>query len=226
MRGLIIYDFDGVIGDSEVLANEVLAALVSELGVPTTREDSCRRYMGKRLADVLAAVEAATGRPAPPEFPAEIQARTLQRLRRDLVPVAGAREFIAAFADHPRCIASSSSPDRLAVCLEVLGLAEAFRDCVFSAATVPRGKPHPDIFLHAARIMATDPADCIVIEDSAGGIEAARAAGMCAIGLLAGSHVQPGHADRLSAAGAHHVAASFSAAEPIVSAFLRARAGA
>lgn len=223
MAGLIIYDFDGVIGDSEVLANEVLAGMVSGLGVPTTREESYRRYMGKRFEDVIAAIEAATGRTLPAEFPAEFQSRTLQRLGQDLMPVAGVREFIASFATYPRCIASSSSSDRLAVCLDRLGLADVFGDCVFSASSVPRGKPFPDIFLHAARTMGVDPADCIVIEDSVGGIEAARAAGMHAIGLLAGSHIQPGHAERLDAAGAHRVVEGFAAAEPIVRAFLAAR---
>lgn len=223
MGGLIIYDFDGVIGDSEVLANEVLAAMVCELGVPTTLEASYRRYMGKRFSDVMAEIETARGQALPPEFPAVFQSRTLDRLRRDLVPVAGAREFIAAFAGQASCIASSSSPDRLAVCLETLGLADTFGSRVYSASAVPRGKPYPDIFLHAASMMGVDPPDCIVIEDSVGGVEAARAAGMHAIGLLAASHIQPEQAEKLGMAGAHHVVASFADAQPVVRAFLATR---
>jgi HAD superfamily hydrolase (TIGR01549 family) len=212
---LIIYDFDGVIAESEVLANTVLAEIVSELGVPTTLEDSYRLYMGKRFADVIAAVESSVGRQLPPSFPADFQARTLDRFRRELTFVEGAPVYIDAFAHVPRCIASSSSPDRLALCLEVLRLESPFGGNVFSASHVARGKPYPDIFLHAAREMGVAPAKCIVIEDSASGVEAARAAGMAAVGLLAARHIQPGHRDRLLAAGALHVAETFKEAEEI-----------
>jgi HAD superfamily hydrolase (TIGR01509 family) len=198
--------------------------MVTELGHPTTLEDSYRLYMGKRFADVIAAIETAIGRSLPSGFPHDFQTRTLDRLRRDLTPVAGAPEFIAAFDAYPRCIASSSSPDRLAVCLDKLGLAPAFPNSVFSASSVPRGKPHPDIFLFAAEKMRAYPADCIVIEDSASGVEGARAAGMAAIGLLAAGHIQPGQREKLVAAGAHHVVDTFVEIEPIVRAFLASRA--
>jgi len=170
MGALIIYDFDGVIADSEVLANTVLAEIVTELGVPTTLEDSYRLYMGKRFVDVIAAVESSVGRPLPSSFASDYQARTLERFRRDLRFVDGARDYIDAFAHLPRCIASSSSPDRLALCLEVLDLRAAFSTHVFSASAVPRGKPDPDIFFHAAKQMGRAPADCIVIEDSVSGV--------------------------------------------------------
>jgi HAD superfamily hydrolase (TIGR01509 family) len=212
---LIIYDFDGVIAESEVLANTVLAEIVSELGVPTTLEDAFRLYMGKRFADVIAAVEASVGRQLPATFPSDCQARTLERFRRGLSFVEGARGYIDAFAHVPRCIASSSSPDRLALCLEVLRLESTFGGNVFSASQVARGKPFPDIFLHAARRMGVAPAKCIVIEDSASGVEAATAAGMTAIGLLAAKHIQRGHRERLAAAGATHVAETFKEAEEI-----------
>ena len=207
-RPLIIFDFDGVIADSEILANTVLAEVVSELGVPTTLEDALSLYMGKRFHEVVAAIEAAVGRPLPEHFPDDFQQRTLSRFRQDLRLVEGAQEFIEAFPDIPRCIASSSSSDRLALCLDVLNITRLFAN-VFSASEVARGKPHPDIFLHAAKTMAVDPAQCIVIEDSAGGVRAGVAAGMTVIGLLAASHVRAGHAQRLQEAGAHHLARSF-----------------
>lgn len=213
---LIIYDFDGVIAESEVLANGVLAEMVTQLGVPTTLEDSYRLYMGKRFGDVMSAVQTAAGRELPATFPTDFQARTLDRLGRELQPVHGALEFICAFEDVPRCIASSSSPDRLAVCLAALDLTEAFAGRVFSASAVPRGKPFPDIFLHAAEHMGVEPERCLVIEDSPSGVEAAVAAGMTAVGLLAASHIQPGTEQRLRAAGARHVAKTFGEAEPIV----------
>ncbi len=114
-----------------------------------------------------------------------------------------------------RCIASSSSPDRLAACLDILGLADSFGAHVYSASQVKRGKPHPDIFLHAARQVGVAPAEAIVLEDSEGGVRAAVAAGMTAIGFLGASHIGPGHAERLRAAGAHYIAESYAAAESI-----------
>jgi HAD superfamily hydrolase (TIGR01509 family) len=218
--GLIIYDFDGVIADSEVLANAELADIVTELGVPTTLQDSYRLYMGKRFADVIAVIEASVGNCLPSGFADSYQARTLSRFRRELRTVPGAREHIAAFPRAGRCIASSSSPDRLALCLDVLGLQSIFGADVFSASSVARGKPHPDIFLYAAERMGVRTAHCLVIEDSPSGVEAGRAAGMTVIGLLAASHIQAEHPEHLRQAGAQHVARTFQEVEHITRAFL------
>jgi HAD superfamily hydrolase (TIGR01509 family) len=215
MDPLIIYDFDGVIADSEVVANTVLAEMVTSLGLPTTLQDSYSLYMGKRFAEVIEAVERSIGCALPPTFAAECQARTLARFREELRVVAGAREYIDAFAHIPRCIASSSTPARLALCLDVLGLQPMFGPHVFSASAVARGKPHPDIFLHAAHQMAVSPPNCIVLEDSPSGVEAALAAGMTVIGILAASHIQSKQRARLYSAGAHRVARSFREAEDI-----------
>ncbi len=212
----IIFDFDGVIADSEVLSNTVLAEIVTELGVPTTVDDSYRAYMGKRFDEVIAAIEQTVGRALPPSFGDEYQERTLARFRRELAPIAGAREFIARFADVPRAIASSSSPHRLAVCLEVLEMTALFEGRVFSASHVARGKPHPDIFLYAAGKIGAAPRDCIVIEDSASGVIAARAAGCTVIGLLAAGHIRDGHGATLEDAGAHYVAKDYREAERVV----------
>ena len=112
----------------------------------------------------------------------------------------GAQDFLENFAHLPKCIASSSSPDRLDLCLGVLGFRAAFGRHVYSASQVPRGKPHPDIFLYAARQMDVSPARSIVVEDSASGVQAGVAAGMTVIGLLAASYIQEGHAKRLYSA--------------------------
>ena len=135
----------------------------------------------------------------------------------------GARAYIDNFSHVARCVASSSSMDRLSLCLEVLRLEAAFGPHVFSASSVARGKPFPDIFLHAANAMGVAPAQAIVIEDSASGVQAGIAAGMTVIGLLARSHIQDGHRDRLRAAGAHHVASTFEEAEAITRELLAAR---
>lgn len=220
MARALIFDFDGVLADSELLANQVLADLVSELGRPTSRDEALTRYTGKRAADVLAAVALDVGAPLPPDFGAILLARTLARFRSDLRLVAGARAFLDAFADMPRCIASSSSPDRLAACLDILGLRGDFDGRVFSAASLARGKPHPDIFLFAADRLGIAPRACIVIEDSVGGVTAGVAAGATVIALLAGSHIRDGDAQRLADAGAHHLARTFREAEQIVRALL------
>jgi HAD superfamily hydrolase (TIGR01509 family) len=212
----IIFDFDGVLADSEVLSNSVIADLVSEFGVPTTLEDAYRTFMGKRLVEVIATIERVIGRKLPDDFAEAYQARTFAAFRRGLKPIEGAREFVEAWGDVPNCIASSSSPERLALSLEVLDMAALFEGRVFSASNVARGKPHPDIFLHAAEQLGIAAADCIVIEDSVGGVTAARAAGATAIGFTAAGHIQPGHDARLREAGADHVAASFAELDRIV----------
>ncbi len=215
MTRLIIFDFDGVIADSEVLSNTVLAEAVTRLGLPTTLEESFRRHMGKRFRELMLAVETSVGRPLPHDFADTLQVETLARFRRELRAVDGLHRYLDAFAHVPRCIASSSSPDRLACCMEILDLTRFFGSRVYSAAGVARGKPHPDIFLHAAERMAADPTAAIVLEDSIRGVQAGVAAGMTVIGMLAASHVRDGDGARLKQAGAHHVAKTFQEAEAI-----------
>ena len=222
MIGAIIFDFDGVIADSETLANIVLAEAVSSLGLPTTLDEAIDRYLGKRLFEVVAAIEADLGSPLPQDFSSTLKTGTLARFRSDLREVAGSRDFIRRFGGLPRCIASSSSADRLAVCLEVLGITAEFESRIFSADLVPRGKPHPDIFLYAAKQLGIEPASCIVIEDSASGVMAGVAAGMTVIGLCAASHLGEGHAGRLSEAGATRVAHTWQEISDYVSLNLKA----
>jgi HAD superfamily hydrolase (TIGR01509 family) len=219
---LIIFDFDGVIADSEVLSNTVLAECVSEAGLPTTLEDAYRLYMGKRVPEIVSAVAASLGRPLRGDFGADFQRRALARFRTDLKTVTGARDYLTDFAGLHRCIASTSSPERLRVCLDALGLVELFGANVFSSELVPRGKPHPDIFLYAARRFNVSPAECLVIEDSVGGVQAGVAAGMTVVGLLAASHIREGHGERLREAGVNHVARSFNEVAEITRSLLSA----
>ncbi|HZR74684.1 HAD family phosphatase [Bradyrhizobium sp.] len=217
----IIYDFDGVLADSEVLSNSVIAEIVTELGVPTSLDDAYSTYMGKRLTEVIETIERVIGRTLPADFTDHYQQRTFDAFRARLKPVDGAREFVEAWRSLPNCIASSSSPERLRLSLEVLDMASLFEGRVFSASNVARGKPYPDIFLHAAKQIGVRPADCIVIEDSVGGITAARAAGANAIGFTAAGHIQPGFDVRLRDAGADHVVTSFAELDRIVRPLLR-----
>jgi HAD superfamily hydrolase (TIGR01549 family) len=215
----LIFDFDGVIADSEALANTVLAEFVTALGHPTSLEDSLQRYTGSRWNDVIAQIEAAVGKPVPAGFSDDLKSATLDRFRADLKEVSGAGKFIETFSHVPRCIASSSSIDRLRLCLQVLNLTETFGGNVFSADMVSRGKPHPDIFLLAADRLGVKPGSCLVIEDSTGGIKAAVAAGMTAVGLCAASHIRDGHQAKLREAGAVHLANSWDEVEKIAARF-------
>jgi HAD superfamily hydrolase (TIGR01509 family) len=213
--GALIFDFDGVIADSEAIANTVLANTVTELGHSTTLDQSLARYAGRRWTEVVAEIEAAIGRRLPIDFSGELKRATLERFRADLKEVRGATDFIRRFSQIPRAIASSSSIDRLQLCLSVLGLEAGFGNHVYSADMVARGKPHPDIFLYAANKLGVSPDECLVIEDSASGIRAAVAAGMTTVGLCAASHIRDGHDLRLRDAGAVHLAQSWPDVERI-----------
>ncbi len=207
--GALIFDFDGVIADSEAIANTVLAETVTGLGYATTMDQSLTRYSGRRWVDAMAEIEAVTGKPLPASFSDDLKQATFERFRTDLKEVSGAKDFIRRFSHLPRCIASSSSVDRLELCLSLLALETTFGSHVYSGDMVARGKPHPDIFLMAADRLGVPPRQCLVIEDSAGGIRGAVAAGMTAVGLCAASHIRDGHGPKLRAAGAVHLANSW-----------------
>lgn len=206
---LIIFDYDGVVADSELLNNEVLAQLLTEHGLPTTLEESLEAYLGRRWLDCAPIIEARWARPVPDHLQAEWTRRCHERALAALQPVAGFRNFLAERAEA-RCIASSSPPGWIEIGLARFGVSHVFVGSIFSAAVhVTRGKPHPDIFLHAAAAMGVEPARALVLEDSPAGVRAARAAGMTVIGLCAGGHVREGHRERLLGAGANHVADSY-----------------
>lgn len=201
---LLIFDFDGVVADSETLACAIAAAYATDLGAPTRADEGLALFMGKRVEDVATLVRERGGHP-PDDFAQQLLARTLAAFATELRPVEGVEAFLDLHRDISRCIASSSSHVRLESSLRTIGLAEDFQGRVFSVEDVRRGKPFPDLFLHAARAMGADPADCMVIEDSAGGVKAGVAAGMGVVGLLAGSHIGAGHDDVLREAGADWV---------------------
>ena len=212
---LIIFDFDGVIADSETLACAVLAEIISELGRPITTDDAIRLFTGLRARECYAAIEKMINRPLPPDFVSILRKRRSASFERELTAVAGVQDYIRTFASTPQCIASQSSLDYLAFCLKIIGLTESFQDAAFSAAGMERGKPHPDIYLYAAEKMGVAPARTMVVEDSVIGVQAGVAAGAIVIGLLAGSHILGGHEQRLREAGAHHIARTFAEATDV-----------
>ena len=179
---LVIFDNDGVLVDSEGHAGAVLSGLLSELGLPTTPEESFAQYLGSSLATIRTRAEERLGRPLPLEFEAWYHDRLFELFRTSLQPVPGVTAVLDGL-DVPTCVASSGTHERIRLALTATGLLERFDGRIFSASDVARGKPAPDLFLHAARVLGADPARCAVIEDSRVGIEAANAAGMTAFGF-------------------------------------------
>jgi HAD superfamily hydrolase (TIGR01509 family) len=198
---LLIFDCDGVLVDSEIIALTMLAAALTDLGLPNTFEDCRRLFMGKSVKDVLIEIETMLGHALPPEWGRTMNAALLDRLKNELKPVTGIADTIAALP-YPRCVASSSQPERIRLSLSVTGLAPFFGDRIFSATQVEHGKPAPDLFLYAAKACGAAPAQTIVIEDSPAGIIAARRAGMKAIGFAGASHADARLAQALEVAGA------------------------
>ncbi len=198
---LLIFDCDGVLVDSEIIALDGLARLLTALGRPSDLAECRRLFMGKSLKDVLAEIETMIGGPLPEDRGRQANEELLDRLRRELRPVEGVAEAIAQLV-YARCVASSSQPERIKLSLDVTSLAPLFGEHVFSAAQVEHGKPAPDLFLHAAAACGFAPAQCIVIEDSPAGIMAARRANMEVIGFVGASHADAALAHALVSAGA------------------------
>ena len=201
---MIVFDCDGVLVDSEPIAAAVAAEEFTRAGFPCTPDAVLRQFTGMSDADMLAAVEAAASRRLPPNFAAALAAATEERLRAELRPMPHAAEVLAGL-DRARCVASSSSLGRVRLSLEVTGLLGFFHSHVFSASEVKRGKPAPDLFLHAAEKMRVVPSRCVVVEDSGRGVAAAAAAGMASIGFLGGGRGDSRVASALIAAGARAV---------------------
>jgi beta-phosphoglucomutase-like phosphatase (HAD superfamily) len=154
---LIIFDFDGVVADSELLANTALADYLTRKGKPTTVDDSIRLFMGKRMADTRIAAEAWLGRPLPDDFETDYRDETREMMRRDVKAVRGVDLFLAQTTGVARCVASSSMHGWLDHCVDKFGFRDHFGRSLYSATEVANGKPAPDIFLHAAARMGVAP---------------------------------------------------------------------
>ena len=187
---LVIFDCDGVLVDSESISNEVLAQMLSEEGLTTTPTESRREYQGLLLADILAAAEARLGRALPKGWLDRYELERSTAFREGLRPIRGVAATVKRIraAGVSVCVASQGKLEKTRLSLQLTGLDTLFEDrALFSAYQVPRGKPHPDLFLHAALTMGADPSKCVVIEDTPSGVQAAVAAGMRAFGFSADS---------------------------------------
>ena len=204
---LIIFDCDGVLVDSEIIAHTLLAQMMTDLGHPMTTAETVQKFAGRSLADTLSLIEANLTRSIPGELGQRYGRLLLERLGGELKPIAGVKAAIAALP-YPRCVASSSSLERIRLSLEATGLASLFGANIFSATQVAHGKPAPDLYLFASSKMGIAPEQCLVIEDSVVGVTAGRAAGMKVIGFTGAAHATPDAAQRLAAAGACSVISS------------------
>lgn len=198
----IIFDCDGVLVDSELIEHGVDLEMLAPHGYRATPAELLARFVGISRRDCYRTVFDELGRAMPEGFIEEAERLVWERCERNLRPIDGVAEALAALAGAPKCVASSSTPDKLVMKLVATGLASHFAPHIYSTALVARGKPAPDIYLHGARAIGAPPARCIVIEDSPHGIAGARAAGMRAIGFVGGGHATPRLAAALAASGA------------------------
>lgn len=185
---LVIFDCDGVLIDSEIISARMLVAELAPLGVKIDLDFVARNFLGRSYPVVMAQIRRDFGLDLPADFEERYRARLLDAFGRELKIMPHVREVLENLAT-PYCVATSSSPNRAARSLGLVGLAELVGPRLFTASMVPNGKPAPDLFLHAAAAMGARPGACLVIEDSLTGLAAARRAGMEAWRFTGASHL-------------------------------------
>lgn len=205
---LIIFDCDGVLVDSEIIAAQVESRLLTDAGYPISTEEMGERFSGMTWKNILLAVEREASIPLSASLLEKSEKLLDARLERDVKIIDGVKMALSRLTT-PRCICSNSSSERLDMMLTKVGLKPYFDGHIYSAKDLgaDRVKPKPDIFLHGAKQFNVSPDRVVVIEDSVHGITGARAAGMRVIGFTGASHSYPSHADRLTDAGAETVIA-------------------
>ena len=196
--GLVIFDCDGVLVDSELITNRVFGQMLNELGIAISLEDIFERFVGRSMPQCLEILAKLLGRPVPQHFVEEYQTRSATALKSELKAVPDIETVLAAMR-VPYCVASSGTHEKMHTTLGITGLLPQFRGKMYSVTEVAQSKPFPDVFLHAARQQGVMPADCAVIEDTPTGVRAGVAAGMTVFGYCALTPKQ-----RLIEAGAHH----------------------
>jgi HAD superfamily hydrolase (TIGR01509 family) len=203
---LVIFDCDGVLVDSEIIAARVEAELLTAAGYEISAEEIAEDYAGLTFKDILVRIEEKAKIPFQISLIDKAEEMIDRRLRREVRAIDGVHEAVASVT-ATRCICSNSRTERIEFMLERTRLLPLFAGRIFSALETPSGKPKPapDVFLHAAETLGANPANTFVIEDSVHGVTGAKAAGMRVIGFTGASHSYPGHADALTEAGAETV---------------------
>jgi HAD superfamily hydrolase (TIGR01509 family) len=188
----IIFDCDGVLVDSEMLSASVLQGMMAEIGLPITEEIFRCDFLGRSFANAAALAGTRFGTSLPDDFQLRYRERLLDRMRLELQPMPGVFAMLEGLSTE-YWLATSSSPQRLELSLQLTGLNRFFGQRCSTASEVANGKPAPDLLLHAARRAGFEPSVCLVVEDSEMGIRAARAAGMPVWHFAGGSHVKAGY---------------------------------
>lgn len=198
-RPLVIFDCDGVLVDSEPVSVRVLVAALNRHGIDMAEEEAYSRFLGRSLATMTQVMDEEYGFHTGPEFLEGLRVDLYERFHTELQAIKDIAVTVDKLGcDH--CVASSSQPERIRLSLSLTGLLDKFEPNIFSASMVENGKPAPDLFLFAAEKMGYDPANCIVVEDSPAGIEAAQRAGMTALAFTGGSHTHvAGYRERIEA---------------------------
>jgi HAD superfamily hydrolase (TIGR01509 family) len=207
----IIFDFDGVLLESELELNRLTAELLTNLGAPTTLEEALQFFTGLTGPDLMKVIENRLGGPVPTSFNEEMRRASARALDGGLEPLIGAVDFVRALPPAlPRAVASSSSTRWIRTHLDHLGLRDSFEPHIYSGKEhVTRGKPEPDLYLHAAQELGIDIVRAVILEDSRVGATGALASRATVIGLAAGRHCLDGHGEMLRDVGVEHVARSF-----------------
>lgn len=215
---LVIFDCDGVLVDSEMIAARIEAATLTKAGYEISPEELAQRFAGLTFHDILMTVEKEANIPFQASLLDENRKVLDETLAREVPPIEGANKVVPLMPK--RCICSNSRLERIEAMLERVGLRPLFDGNIFSASDTPsqKPKPAPDVFLHAADKMGASAANTFVIEDSVHGVAGAVAAGMRVIGFTGGSHSYPGHADSLTDAGAETVINRWSGFLPVLAA--------
>ncbi|MBB5042669.1 HAD family hydrolase [Shinella fusca] len=194
---LVIFDCDGVLVDSEPISIAVLVEALAAAGVTMSEEEAHVRFLGRSLKSMSEILHDDYGLAIDAAFLDAMRKVLYERFRAELRAVEGVAETVDALG-IAHCVASSSQPERIRLSLTVTGLLSRFEPNIFSASMVARGKPAPDLFLHASAAMGVAPDYCVVVEDSPAGIAAGKAAGMRVVAFTGGSHAKtPGHRETL-----------------------------
>ncbi|MCA9004500.1 MAG: HAD-IA family hydrolase [Planctomycetaceae bacterium] len=177
----VIFDCDGVLVDSETLGNRVLAEMITEIGFPLSPEQAVEQFKGGKLADCLAVVEDQMDAKLPADFATQVRAQMAKVFEKELQAIQGVREALEAIP-VTKCVASNGPEEKMALTLKITDLSRYFEGRIYSAYTVGVWKPEPDLYLYAADQMGVQPSECVVIEDSKLGVQAAVAAGIPVLG--------------------------------------------
>ena len=185
----IIFDCDGILVDSETIANQVLLSMSASFGLKMTIEESIKNFNGSRLQKIFEKIEELTDKKLPDSFETDFRKQTFEAFKTDLKPVKGVKEFIEKLT-VPYCVASSGPVEKITLNLTITGLLEKFENRIFSSYDINSWKPDPEIFLHACKQMGFEKEECIVIEDSVAGVIAAVTGGFKVFALANENNAQ------------------------------------